>query len=128
MEIKIDTLHSRLDSMQLDSQAKHSDVKPLSNVERQIFLVLYTAGKFLSYNEISERSKIAVTCGPGLITSLMVFCDLNSLRYEDTSTNSAFGNIDVSESNDETVQVFLLMPILVNLGFAKLVLQSFGKS
>jgi hypothetical protein len=60
MEIKIDALHNRLDSLQIDSGYEKKNIKPLNNIERQIFVVLYTAGKFLCYEEIASRSKITV--------------------------------------------------------------------
>ena len=70
MEIKIDALHSRLDAFQLDKQRKKTNIKPLNNVERQIFVVLYTAASYLGYSEISKRSKVAITCVPEHLHSL----------------------------------------------------------
>ncbi|MBT6762723.1 hypothetical protein HOA92_06810 [archaeon] len=70
MEIKIDALHSRLDSLQLESEGKQIAVKPLNKIERQIFVVLYTAGKFLGYEDIAVRSKVASSCVPEHLRSI----------------------------------------------------------
>ncbi|MAG61138.1 hypothetical protein CL619_05095 [archaeon] len=62
MDSKIDSLHSRLDSMQIDSQSKTHEVKPLNEAERQVFVVLYTAESFLGYTEISARCGLSASC------------------------------------------------------------------
>jgi len=62
MECKIDTLNSRLDSLQIESQAKSASIRPLNDSERQVFLVLYTAEGFLDCHEIAKRSNLSHAC------------------------------------------------------------------
>ena len=55
MDAKMDALHSRLDSLQIDAQDKSQEVLPLNEYERQVFVVLYTAEGYLGFSEISQR-------------------------------------------------------------------------
>jgi predicted transcriptional regulator len=72
IEVKVEKLSQRLDQTQLNNQ--NSPVKPcvapLNQMERKIFLTLYTAEMPLSYREISERSQISPTIVHECISSL----------------------------------------------------------
>ena len=62
MDSKIDALHSRIDSLQLDVQKGSSDILPLNDAERQVFVVLYTAEGYFGFSEISARCGMSASC------------------------------------------------------------------
>lgn len=62
MDSKIDALHSRLDSIQIENQNNLVNIKPLNEQERQVFIVLYTAAGFLGCSEISARCGLPASC------------------------------------------------------------------
>ncbi len=62
MESKIDTLNSRLDGLQIETEQKVVNIQPLNDIERQVFLVLYMAEGFLDFHEIARRSKLSQSC------------------------------------------------------------------
>ena len=73
LEIKVDKLSQRFDQMQLDLQLPRPKtiVAPLNQLERKVFLVLYTEEHMLSYPEIAEKAGISVSIVPECISSLI---------------------------------------------------------
>ncbi|MEK6900309.1 MAG: hypothetical protein AABX05_04245 [Nanoarchaeota archaeon] len=73
LEIKVDKLSQRLDQAQLDMGLPNSrlNIRPLNQVERKIFLVLYTEESPLSYPEIAQKAEISVSIVPECISSLI---------------------------------------------------------
>ncbi len=62
VETKIDKLTQRLDSLQLGNlhmcTQEKPNVEPLTQVEKQIFLVLYTEETPLTFKEIAHQAKL----------------------------------------------------------------------
>ena len=58
VETKVDSLSQRLDKLQLDQPAEKVGIIPLSKVETDIFLILYTEESALSAEEISVKTKL----------------------------------------------------------------------
>ena len=73
MEIKIDKLSQRLDNMQLNlgHPLEKPFVKPLDQLEKNVFLVLYTEEMPLSYEEISTKGRVALSSVPDCVSSLI---------------------------------------------------------
>lgn len=71
MEIKIDKLNARLDQVQLaQGECAKEQFDPLDNVEKQIFLVLYTEEMALSLKELAEKAKVPFELVQNYVTSL----------------------------------------------------------
>jgi len=76
IEVKVEKLSQRLDQIQLNTSTQAAApikpiVTPLNQMEKKIFLTLYTAEMALSYREISERSQISPTTVHECISSLV---------------------------------------------------------
>ncbi len=72
MDIKIEKVVSRLDNLQLNEDKKEKFfVAPLNQMEKEIFLVLYTEEIPLSYPEIAEKSKLPLHLIPEVISALV---------------------------------------------------------
>ena len=73
VELKTDKLSQRIDQMQLnyDNSFEKKAVTPLNQVERKVFLVLYTEEEPLSFREISQRSEISISLVPECVSSLV---------------------------------------------------------
>lgn len=72
MEIKIDKVTQRLDQMQLnqDNVLVKSSLQPLDNVEKKIFLVLYTEESPLSFDEICRKTNYTLALVQEAITTI----------------------------------------------------------
>ncbi|HIH12450.1 MAG: hypothetical protein QT02_C0003G0006 [archaeon GW2011_AR9] len=71
MEVKVDKLSQRLDQLQLNQPTSKPYVIPLNQLEKRIFLVLYTETTPLSYEEISAKSGIPTPLVPECLSVLM---------------------------------------------------------
>ena len=75
VEQKIDKLSARLDQTQIKQSVEVPQiqelVKPLNQVEKEIFLVFYTENLPLSYDEISQRARIPVSTVKESISTLI---------------------------------------------------------
>jgi len=71
-EIKVERLSQRLDQLQLnfDQPLEKNNVLPLDQMEKKVFLVLYTEEIPLSYVEIAQRSSLPNSLVPELVASL----------------------------------------------------------
>jgi len=71
MDVKMDKLNARLDQVQIiQGECSKENVEPLDNVEKQIFLVLYTEEMALSVKELAEKAKVPFELVQNYITSL----------------------------------------------------------
>ena len=71
LEIKVDRLSERLDRTELDLPAEQPEVEPLDNLEKQVFLILYTEEMPLSYHEIAIKARLPISTIPETISSLI---------------------------------------------------------
>ena len=69
MDVKIEKISQRLDLLQLDT--KKIQVAPLNQLEKKVFLALYTEETPLSYKEISVKAGIPLSLVPECISSLV---------------------------------------------------------
>ena len=69
MDVKIEKISQRLDLLQLDT--KKTQVAPLNQLEKKVFLTLYTEETPLSYKEISVKAEIPLSLVPECISSLV---------------------------------------------------------
>jgi hypothetical protein len=72
MDVKIEKLTSRLDQMQLNqgTPLPKLEIQSLNNVEKKVFLVLYTEETSLAFNEIAHRAEVPNSIVPECISSL----------------------------------------------------------
>ncbi len=75
IEVKVEKLSQRLDRIQLNSAENGTPVPkpsivPLNQLERKVFLVLYTEEAPLTYREVAERSQVSCAVVPECISSL----------------------------------------------------------
>ena len=73
MEVKVDKLSLRLDLMQLNfgQPVTKASVTPLNQVEKRIFVALYTETTPLCYEEIALKTAISPVVVPECLSSLM---------------------------------------------------------
>ena len=73
MDTKVDKLSQRLDNMQLSigEPLEKLNVEPLTQGEKDIFLVLYTEDMPITYHEISIKARIPLSLVPDCISSLI---------------------------------------------------------
>ena len=71
MEIKIDKVTARLDAMQIehDKRCAHN-IKPLNNVEKQVFLVLYTSDMSLAVKDLAHKVQMPLALVQEYVASL----------------------------------------------------------
>ncbi len=69
LEKKIDSVSSRLDSLQLHKEVK--TISPLTQTEKKVFLIFYTEEAPISYNEIAEKTNLSLTIIQESIASLI---------------------------------------------------------
>ena len=74
IEIKLDKFSQRVDQLQLNQggEVEKPIVSPLNQTEKKVFLVLYTEGESLTYNEISAKSGLPTVLISENISSLVV--------------------------------------------------------
>jgi len=68
---EIQLILSKMTGKKLEMQSSSSYVKPLTRAEQQIFLVLYTSEKPISYMEMSKKLNISLTLIREHITNLI---------------------------------------------------------
>ena len=73
MEVKIDKLTQRVDNLQLNvgQPVEKPFIGSLNQLEKKVFLILYTEETPLSYSEISEKSRIPFSVVSDCISSLI---------------------------------------------------------
>ena len=73
LEIKLEKFSQRLDQTQLSLGIPKSklSIAPLNQMERKVFLVLYTGESLLTYQEIAEKAELSVSVIPECISSLI---------------------------------------------------------
>ena len=73
VELKIDKLSQRIDEFQLCDEKKIESnfIMPLTQIERKVFLVLYTEHCALTFNEISKKSELPQGIVPDCVSSLV---------------------------------------------------------
>lgn len=74
MEVKLEKFSQRLDQMQLNASTSGAPAKPavtpLNQMEKKVFLVLYTEETALGYREIAEKAHIPVSVVPECLSCL----------------------------------------------------------
>jgi len=74
IEVKLEKISQRLDQVQIGAEVQSTVTKPavapLTQMEKKVFLTLYTGEMPLSYREISERSGISPSIVHECISSL----------------------------------------------------------
>lgn len=73
LEIKVDKISQRLEQTQLDIGLPRLKpmVAPLNQMERKVFLVLYTEESMVSYPEIAQKANISASVIPECLSSLI---------------------------------------------------------
>jgi len=73
LEIKMEKISQRVDQTQLSLgiPKPRVSVAPLNQMERKVFLVLYTGESLLTYQEISDKAELSVSIIPECISSLI---------------------------------------------------------
>ncbi|MEK6905319.1 MAG: hypothetical protein AABX24_02860 [Nanoarchaeota archaeon] len=73
LEIKVEKVSQRLDQTQLGLGIPKPkvNISPLNQMERKVFLVLYTGESLLTYQEIAEKAELSVSVIPECISSLI---------------------------------------------------------
>ena len=73
LEIKVEKVSQRLDQTQLSLgiPKPKTSIAPLNQMERKVFLVLYTGEALLTYQEIAEKSELSPSIIPECISSLI---------------------------------------------------------
>ena len=71
VEVKMDKISQRLDQLQMqDHCPHHTDVSPLNQMEKKVFLVLYTEEDPISFNEIAHKAEMSAALVPECVSSL----------------------------------------------------------
>jgi hypothetical protein len=73
MEIKVDKLSQRLDNVQMSfgQPIEKPFVQPLDQLEKKIFLVLYTEEIPITYEEMSFKARVPLSTIPDCVSSLI---------------------------------------------------------
>lgn len=71
IETKVDKVSERLESLQMNSKNEKLIIFPLNQLEKKIFLVLYTEESSLTFGEIALKSKVLASLVPDCISSLV---------------------------------------------------------
>lgn len=73
LEIKVEKISQRLDQTQLSLgiPKPKTSVAPLNQMERKLFLVLYTGESLMTYPELAEKAELSVSVIPEGISSLI---------------------------------------------------------
>lgn len=73
LEIKLEKISQRLDQTQLSLGIPKPKISiaPLNQMERKVFLVLYTGENLLTYQEIAVKAELSVSVVPECISSLI---------------------------------------------------------
>jgi len=73
LEIKVEKVSQRLDQTQLSLgiPKPKTNIAPLNQVERKLFLVLYTGESLMTYQEIADKSELSISVIPECISSLI---------------------------------------------------------
>ncbi len=73
LEIKVEKVSQRLDQTQLGLGIPKPkvNISPLNQMERKVFLVLYTGESLLTYQEIAVKAELSVSVIPECISSLI---------------------------------------------------------
>ena len=73
LEIKFEKVSQRLDHVQLSlgMPKPKLSIAPLNQMERKVFLVLYTGESLLTYQEIAVKAEVSVSVVPECISSLI---------------------------------------------------------
>src|SRR3989338_11235964 len=71
LEIKLEKYSQRLDQTQLSLgiPKPKTNIAPLNQVERKLFLVLYPGESLMTYQEIAEKSELSLSVIPEYISS-----------------------------------------------------------
>lgn len=70
IEIKLDKLTQRLEETQLNQKETKPVITSLNQIEKKVFLVLYTDEIPLSYKEIAEKAGLPLALIPECVSSL----------------------------------------------------------
>jgi hypothetical protein len=71
LDTKIDKLSQRIDQTQLEQEIPEKpNVDPLNQIERKVFLVLYTENSPLSYDEIALKARLPCPSTTECVSSL----------------------------------------------------------
>ena len=73
LEIKVEKVSQRLDQTQLNLgiPKPKMNIAPLNQMERKLFLVLYTGEALMTYQEIAEKAELSISIIPECISSLI---------------------------------------------------------
>lgn len=71
LEVKIEKVSSRLDYLQIEKNHNVEKIQPLNNIERKIFLTLYTEELPLNFQQISDNAKVSFMIVQEAISSLI---------------------------------------------------------
>ncbi len=76
MEIKLEKISQRMDQLQLGNSSatpitSKPAITPLNQMEKKVFLTLYTGEMALSYKEIAERTQLSCSVIPECISTLV---------------------------------------------------------
>ncbi len=73
LEIKFEKVSQRLDHIQLGlgMPKQKIGIAPLNQMERKVFLVLYTGESLLTYQEIAVKAELSASVVPECISSLI---------------------------------------------------------
>lgn|SRR3989338_6760 len=73
MDVKLEKVTDRLDQMQLNAGLATPKVRvaPLDQMERKVFLTIYTEESALSYAEIAQKTDISSSCVAECVSSLV---------------------------------------------------------
>lgn len=70
VETKIERLSQRLDQLQLQQETKEKSITPLTRIEQQVFLALYTEEIPLSYYEIAVKTQLPLAVTQETVAAL----------------------------------------------------------
>jgi predicted nuclease with TOPRIM domain len=73
IEVKVEKISSRLDQMQLSQEKipEKMTVSSLTQMEKKVFLVLYTEEESLTYEEIAQKSSLPSSLVPECVSALV---------------------------------------------------------
>lgn len=73
VESKIEKLSQRLDQLQLSDvkQPGKAAISPLNQMEKKVFLILYTEEMPLTFQELSKKTNLALSLIPECVSSLV---------------------------------------------------------
>ena len=73
VELKVDRLSQRLDQLQLGDtkQTQKASIYPLNQIEKKVFLVLYTEEAPLTFQEVAQKANLAIPLIPECLSSLV---------------------------------------------------------